>query len=128
MIATEIETTLPYKIWTVIESHPGCNMQFIARQLGMGTREISSPMTKLCRAEKLVRTGIRGKAIYTIRRGARPPNKHGRGTYKPKDFVGEMTYVTSHDGNTIFEECRQNWPGYELNKRLREVRANELRG
>ena len=123
MIATEIQTTLPYKIWTVIESHPGCNMQFIARQLDMDTREISSPITKLCHAGKLLRTGSRGSRAYSTRHGVKPPNKYGRGTYQPKDFVGEMTYVTSHDGNTIFEECRQNWPGYQLNQYLREVRA-----
>ncbi|NIG77879.1 hypothetical protein F3J34_30400 [Klebsiella sp. Ap-873] len=124
--SSQPETTLPYRVWMAIKDSPQCRLHSVARMLGMEPKAVSSAFSKLWQTGKILRTGGRNNYLYTVAPEATHPAKYGRGPYKTSDKCGSMgrlKFVKSTAGNTIFEECRQNWQGYELNKRLREVRA-----
>ncbi|WP_435952709.1 hypothetical protein [Dryocola sp. BD626] len=115
--------TLPYRIWIFVHDNPDSQMLQIAKAMDLPTTSITGPVSALCGRGKLKRTGRRGSYLYSVVEGCIPPAPEGRYVEKQNDKIGTMKFVTSHVGNEIFDECRQNWPGYKLNKLLREVRT-----
>ncbi|RKQ38369.1 hypothetical protein [Enterobacter sp. R1(2018)] len=116
-------TTLPYRIWIYVRDNPDIPMADIAEAMDLPTTSTTGPVSALCGRGKLKRTGRRGSYLYSIVKDCIPPAPEGRYVERFTDKLGSLKFISSHDGNTIFDECRQNWIGYELNKLLREVRA-----
>ena len=49
-----------------IRANPGCSRGKIAAYTGMSPRHLTRALTKLHRAKKVVRTGIKRAATYTV--------------------------------------------------------------
>lgn len=117
------ELSRAYQIWTIIQHSPGINLSGIAKAMGCHSRNVSDAVTKLRKAGCVTCVGKKGFRCYSAVKSS-PPEMYGRGSYRPaSEPVKQVIFMKPTPGNPVFEECRQNWPGYELNKRLREVRA-----
>ena len=122
-MATETkELSRGYQIWLIIKNNPGITMPDIAKAMGCHTKNISDAVTKLTKAENITNKGKRGFRAYSVRE-SNPPEMYGRGSYcTEKPTEKPVYFLKPTPGNSVFEECRANWMGYQLNQYLREVR------
>jgi len=87
-----------------LQQHPTGTFQLIA--------SANRPIDKTRISCAIVEMGYRGEVMFT---GTRRSKVYRLPTEaeKPKPSAG----------NSIFDECRANWPGYQLNQLIRGVRA-----
>lgn len=123
-MTTEIkELSRAYQLWLIIKDNPGIKMADVAKAMGSTTMRISSDMTKLVTAGNISNSGKRGARAYEVIKD-HPPVMYGRGVYKTaREPEKPVIFLKPTPGNSVFEECRANWMGYQLNQYLREVRA-----
>lgn len=111
-----------YRVFCFIREHRGSTILQVANSLDTIPQCVSSIVSKLCKEGKAKRQGSKGKYRYEIVKGAQHPAKHNRYT-NLSSMECNMVVVKSSKGNTIFDECRANWRGYQINKLLEGVRA-----
>lgn len=123
-MTTEIkELSRAYQLWIIIKDNPGITMPEIAKTLGTHTKSISDAITKLVKADNITSKGKRGFRTYSVRE-SNPPEKFGRGSYKmDSKSSATVIFMPPTPGNSVFEECRANWQGYQINKMLEGVRV-----
>ena len=123
MMTTETkELSRGYQIWLIIQNNPDIKMPDVAKAMGSNTQSISDAMTKLVKAENIISKGKRGARTYQVNE-SNPPEMYGRGSYcTDKPAEKPVYFLKPTPGNSVFDECRANWQGYQLNQYLREVR------
>lgn len=123
-MTTEIkELSRAYQLWLIIKDNPGIKMPDVAKAMGSHTKNISDAITKMVKSGNISTQGKKGIRTYTANKSS-PPVMYGRGSYKlGKEPAKPSIFLEPTPGNSVFEECRANWQGYQLNQYLREVRA-----
>lgn len=123
-MTTEIkELSRAYQLWLIIKDNPGIKMADIAKAMGSHTKNVSDAITKMVKAGSVTSKGKKGYRTYKANK-SNPPVMYGRGSYNlAKESPKPVYFVEATPGNSVFEECRANWQGYQLNQYLREVRA-----
>ncbi|MFP2504607.1 hypothetical protein [Buttiauxella gaviniae] len=78
----------------------------IAAASGIHIKRIQKAMQRLVASGEVSRVGFKARQMF----------------YRLNETV-VVGMVPAQPGNSVFEECRANWQGYQLNQYLREVRA-----
>ena len=113
--------SLNYRIWEWLSRNPNQKQGAIVAEFGINQTTIASALLKMMRRGSIERSGEKQKYTYTATNIA--PQNYGRVKPDYRYECGQMVFVESSAGNTIFDECRQNWSGYQINKMLEGVRV-----
>lgn len=70
----------------------------LADSLGIPHKNMYSQLATMLARKQVIRSDVKGRHVYSA--PPEPAQPKRRGT----------------DGNTIFEECRHNWQGYQIHK------------
>lgn len=111
---------LNYRIWEWLSHNPNQKQGAIVAEFGINQTTIASALLKMMRRGSIERSGEKWQ--YTYAATGIAPQKYGRVKPDYRVECGQMVTVESSAGNTIFDECRQNWSGYQINKMLEGVR------
>ncbi|WP_336709830.1 MULTISPECIES: hypothetical protein [unclassified Cedecea] len=114
------KVNLNYRIWEWLSRNPNKKQGEIVAQFAINQTTIASALLKMMRRGSIERSGEKWQYTYAATDIA--PQKYGRVKPDYRTECGQMVFVESSAGNTIFDECRQNWSGYQINKMLEGVR------
>lgn len=115
------QPNLNYRIWEWLSRNQNQKQGAIVAESGINQTTIASALLKMMRRGSIERSGEKQKYTYAATNVA--PQKYGRVKPDYRYECGQMVFVESSAGNTIFDECRQNWSGYQINKMLEGVRV-----
>lgn len=115
------QPNLNYRIWEWLSRNQNQKQGAIVAEFGINQTTIASALQKMMRRGSIERSGEKQK--YTYAATNITPQKYGRVKPDYRYECGQMVFVERSAGNTIFDECRQNWSGYQINKMLEGVRV-----